>query len=173
MIICLGSTSPIKKAAIEAVWPEAIVKTFEVDSQVPEQPVGKNQTMLGAKNRCRNAFKKSENFQTTLIVGIENGIWTQPPPTLPSVDYELRLEVDEVWVDGAAISVLRVEDDNTSEFWSDVIYIPKTFKEGPNGIWSHLKDPHLELSGKSRQTYIQEALELVKEELFPCKKRRT
>lgn len=175
MIICVGSTSPIKKAAVEAVWPDATVMTFDVDSQVPEQPVGKKQTMFGAVNRCRNAFRKSVEDSPTLVLGIENGIWTEPPKSV-QVDYELRpadSNSKEVWVDGAAISVLHVEDDNTSEYWSDVIYVPKTFEEGPDGIWSHLKDPHLELSGKSRQTYIQEALEVVRDELFPSKRRRT
>lgn len=164
MLICLGSKSPLKRDAIAAVWPDAQIKTFDVDSRVPEQPVGQKQTLLGAQNRCRAAFqaaKLKENQPKSLVIGIENGIWTQPRPRLSDPRYPLR-EVDndpsQVWVDGAAISILDVEHDTVHEYWTDVIFLPKIFQPGPNGIWSHIKDPHFELTGKSRKSYIEDTL---------------
>ena len=75
ILIAVGSTNPIKLAAVEAIlgraFPEAAISSIDVPSDVPEQPWGDDQTRRGAYNRARRALEQTEsNFG----VGLEGGL---------------------------------------------------------------------------------------------------
>ncbi|PZX58273.1 inosine/xanthosine triphosphatase [Algoriphagus ratkowskyi] len=76
-LVIVGSKNPIKIACTDTAFSEAFSQGFIVDginsaSQVSEQPIGDEETYLGAKNRVfnsRNAFPEADYW-----VGIEGGI---------------------------------------------------------------------------------------------------
>ena len=74
-MIAVGSTNPIKVAAVEAIlsqaFPGAVFIALDVFSGVPEQPWGDEQTRLGAFNRASNALKESH---TDFGLGLEGGV---------------------------------------------------------------------------------------------------
>ena len=53
--IAIGSTSIIKKRALERSFPNCEILAVDCESGVPPQPIGKEQTIQGAKNRCDRA----------------------------------------------------------------------------------------------------------------------
>jgi len=71
MEIAVGSGNPVKLAATErAARPlGASVRAVAVESGVPEQPRGREQTIAGAENRARAALDGAD-----LGVGIEGGV---------------------------------------------------------------------------------------------------
>lgn len=73
--VAIGSTNPVKINAVKAVFRKAFRKpefvTLEVDSSVPEQPIGDNQIMKGAIHRARKVQKKTDS---DFGVGIEGGV---------------------------------------------------------------------------------------------------
>ena len=87
-MLFLGSQSKIKLEAAEAAFPNHNVVGYSVNSGVPEQPVGMNETRLGALNRALGAAKaavnvKGESSSTSnqeWSVGVENGIWNPLDP---------------------------------------------------------------------------------------------
>jgi non-canonical (house-cleaning) NTP pyrophosphatase len=62
MIIAIGTTNPIKIQAVEEVlrnylqFQQANIQSFSAPSEISEQPLSLEETILGAKNRARNAF---------------------------------------------------------------------------------------------------------------------
>ncbi|QKR01087.1 inosine/xanthosine triphosphatase [Metallosphaera tengchongensis] len=74
MLVCLGSTNPVKlkavKDALEEIGLGWEVKEVDVDSGVDRQPFCE-ETMAGARNR---ALKVMEDESCNLGVGIEGGI---------------------------------------------------------------------------------------------------
>lgn len=64
------------RAAIGAYAPEVDVCGMDVPSGVPEQPVGFEEIVLGARNRANAAFAVGE---CDLAVGIEDGLVALPP----------------------------------------------------------------------------------------------
>ena len=78
MRINVGSKNPVKLAAIrdvmEARFPGADFAPVAVDSGVPDQPVGLEQTLGGAMNRARAAFALS----CDLAVALESGLVPMP-----------------------------------------------------------------------------------------------
>jgi len=74
MIVAVGSKNPVKVNAarnvLEKIYDEVSVVGVAVDSGVPHQPFGKDETIQGAVNRAKNAF--SDNFD--LSIGIESGL---------------------------------------------------------------------------------------------------
>lgn len=59
--VAIGSTSWLKKKAVERAFPNTTVVNVECQSAVPPQPVGKEQTTQGARNRCDKAQLKNYN----------------------------------------------------------------------------------------------------------------
>ena len=53
--IAIGSTSFLKKKALERSFPNCEILEVDCESGVPSQPIGKEQTIQGAKNRCDRA----------------------------------------------------------------------------------------------------------------------
>jgi len=74
MNVVVGSKNPVKVKAtrnvLEKIYPSIEVIGRDVDSEVPDQPFGINQTIKGAINRAKNAY--SSDFD--LSVGIESGL---------------------------------------------------------------------------------------------------
>lgn len=75
MHVAVGSLNPVKRAATEqVVAAEWSVEAVAVDSGVPEQPTGHDETVRGAETRARNAFAAVETAD--FGVGIEGGVAT-------------------------------------------------------------------------------------------------
>lgn len=74
-LIAVGSTNPVKVAAVRAiaarVAPEAVVEGHAVPSGVPDQPRGDDETARGALARARAALAAAD---AALGVGLEGGI---------------------------------------------------------------------------------------------------
>jgi len=74
-IIAIGSANPVKLAAVEVVlgqaFPQATFVSVIVESNVPEQPWGDDQTCLGAFNR---ATKAREEAGSDFGLGLEGGV---------------------------------------------------------------------------------------------------
>lgn len=91
MIVALGSTSGIKREALReacaAFGTEVTILAFEAPSRVNAQPVGREETLAGARNRARAALAVCP--RAAFALGIENGLFLE----------------DGVWRD-AAIAVL-------------------------------------------------------------------
>ncbi|WP_267642473.1 inosine/xanthosine triphosphatase [Haloarchaeobius amylolyticus] len=74
MRVAIGSQNPVKVAATERALetlPGVVVEPADVDSGVPEQPRGLDETVAGATNRARRAY---ETGAFDLGVGIEGGV---------------------------------------------------------------------------------------------------
>ncbi len=82
MIIAIGSTNPVKLQAVEEVvkdytqLAQAQIQSFNVPSQVSDQPLSLEETIQGAKNRAKNAF--IECGTCTYSFGIESGLMKAP-----------------------------------------------------------------------------------------------
>lgn len=70
----LGSKNPVKLAAAKAVLhrlaPHLVITAIDVPSDVPAQPMGDAETILGAKNR---AIAARQRLDADLGLGIEGG----------------------------------------------------------------------------------------------------
>lgn len=83
MTIFVGSTNPVKINAVtmaaSETWPEVRVIGLEVPSGIPEQPMGDEQTHLGAQNRAQGALSKGLQEHKVegevLGVGLEGGVF--------------------------------------------------------------------------------------------------
>jgi inosine/xanthosine triphosphatase len=75
MDVAVGSANPVKRAAVERALDGRItsVRAVTVDSGVPEQPRGRQETITGAENRARRA---REETGAVLGIGIEGGVET-------------------------------------------------------------------------------------------------
>lgn len=73
MHVVVGSGNPVKRRAVEAALSSvtATVEATPVESGVPDQPWGHDETLTGATNRARNAVT---NPGATLGVGLEGGV---------------------------------------------------------------------------------------------------
>lgn len=73
MHAAVGSTNPVKVEATERALGDLSdsVVSVDVESGVPEQPWGVEQTVAGAENRARRAFEAGDYG---LAVGIEGGV---------------------------------------------------------------------------------------------------
>ncbi len=73
--VVVGSTNPVKIAAVRAVVarvaPDAVVEGVAVESGVPAQPHGDEETQAGARQRARSALIAGAG---TLGVGLEGGV---------------------------------------------------------------------------------------------------
>ena len=159
MRVVLASKSPIKAEAVRLVYGDDIVSLVCVaaESGVPAQPVGQDETLLGAKNRVRNAQAMVEPGSYDLVIAMENGIWKGE---------------HERWFDGAVVVVFSSKNGTTRVAWSDTLQICETVNcrvacahpqvvPGRDGLWSTLKDPHAEF-GKPRKEYLRDALQSIK-----------
>lgn len=88
MRVAVGSKNPVKvkatKNVLEKLYGEVEVDSVKVDSQVPSQPFGIDQTIKGAINRAKNAYRSDYD----LSVGIESGLMETPHTITGYVDLQ-------------------------------------------------------------------------------------
>lgn len=79
MKIAVGSTNPVKIAAVrsvvERIWPEAQVEGVAVPSGVSEMPMSEAETIIGAQNRAKAA---RQQLTADLGIGLEGGLHEEP-----------------------------------------------------------------------------------------------
>jgi inosine/xanthosine triphosphatase len=71
MQIAVGSGNPVKRDATDRVFPDASVVAEAVPSGVSEQPIGRDETRRGARNRAERALRSGSY---DLGVGLEGGV---------------------------------------------------------------------------------------------------
>ncbi len=78
-LVAVGSTNPVKLAAVQAVigqlWPAALIEALTVDSGVPNQPLSDEQMVAGAQAR---AMAARAALDADLGVGLEGGVHCSP-----------------------------------------------------------------------------------------------
>ncbi|MDI6643670.1 MAG: inosine/xanthosine triphosphatase [Methanobacteriaceae archaeon] len=88
MKVVVGSQNPVKvnatKNVLEKIYGEVEVDSRKVDSQVPPQPFGIDQTIQGAVNRAKNAYTSDYD----LGVGIESGLMETPHTITGYIDLQ-------------------------------------------------------------------------------------
>jgi len=77
MKIVLGSTSKAKKEILDKALRNSIKGKYEIvginaDSEISDQPLSEDETVKGAVNRARNAFKQVPDAD--FAVGLEGGL---------------------------------------------------------------------------------------------------
>lgn len=144
------------KKAYSFIGDSLEVLGYEADSGVGEQPVGE-QTLQGARNRISDIKSKIDGLDR--IISIENGIF----------------EENGKWLDKAVIVVYNPHDDKEHVAYSEPVIFPTKYVEtarqkGFNtttvgqvmqdeGFVENRKDPHLTISGTSRQTYLKNTIQ--------------
>lgn len=85
MILCVGSTNPVKINAVTVAaseqWSDIQVHGFDVPSGIKEQPTSDEETRTGARNRATAALHDGlqqfgKNHSEVLGVGLEGGVFT-------------------------------------------------------------------------------------------------
>lgn len=71
MNIVIASLNEAKVKAVTTVYPNATIKPVSVPSGVAPQPIGDEETMLGAINRAKNAQKHHPHMTS---IGLEGGV---------------------------------------------------------------------------------------------------
>lgn len=88
MKVAVGSKNPVKVNAVlnvlEKIYGKVNVFGVEVDSGVPHQPFGIDETIKGAINRAKNAY--SDDFD--LSVGVESGLMETPNSLTGYIDLQ-------------------------------------------------------------------------------------
>lgn len=88
MKVNIGSRNPVKVQAtrniLEKIYDDLEVYSVEVDSGVPDQPIGLDQTIEGAINRAKEAYYQD----CDLGVGVESGLLKTPHTITGYVDLQ-------------------------------------------------------------------------------------
>jgi len=92
--------NPIKIAAVRdvlnSIYGKVTMTSLSVESGVPTQPIGLNQTLNGAINRAKKALKKTD---ADLGVGIEAGLVEIPFTITGFFDYQFCAIIDrQHWI---------------------------------------------------------------------------
>jgi inosine/xanthosine triphosphatase len=78
----LGSRSAAKREALRRAltrfYTDIVIEDVEVPSGVPEQPIGLEQIVAGARNRARRSFDAEGPGDCDLAAGIEDGLVPVP-----------------------------------------------------------------------------------------------
>ena len=98
---CVGSLNPTKinatKAAFSNYFENFRVYSIKVDSKVPDQPIGLQTIVDGAKNRAKSALYhlKNKGFDKIFGVGIEAGLAKIPLTNTGYMDFQFCVIMDE------------------------------------------------------------------------------
>jgi len=91
--VAVGSTNPVKIAAVRAVLrrlhAQADVVGVAVASGVPDQPFGDEETQRGAESRARAALERSE---ADLAVGLEGGVVREADGSLRTCAWAVAID---------------------------------------------------------------------------------
>lgn len=71
MKIVIGSTNQTKVKAVKTAFPKSSIHAIAVSSGVAAQPIGDEETLIGAINRAKNVHKE---FPLTHAIGLEGGV---------------------------------------------------------------------------------------------------
>ena len=87
-IIVVGSKNPVKLNAtiniLKKIYGEIDVSPIDVESGVPDQPFGLDETIKGAVNRAKKAYSDDVD----LSVGIESGLMVTPNTITGYIDLQ-------------------------------------------------------------------------------------
>jgi inosine/xanthosine triphosphatase len=93
-VVAVGSTNPVKLAAVRAVIarmaPQAAVHGVAVPSGVPDQPWGDDETRRGAAARARAALAAVPG--ATMAVGLEGGCVAEPDGTVRTCAWAVAVD---------------------------------------------------------------------------------
>lgn len=144
------------KKAYSFVGDSLEILGYEANSGVGEQPVGE-QTLKGARNRISDIRSRISGLD--LIISIENRIFIE----------------DEEWLDKAVIVIYNPHEDKEHIAYSDAVIFPTKYVEiarqkgfdtttvgqvmQDEGYVENRKDPHLTISGISRQVYLEKTIQ--------------
>jgi inosine/xanthosine triphosphatase len=88
MKVIVGSLNPVKLNAtrniLEKIYGEIDISSKDVDSEVPDQPFGLDETIKGAVNRAKNSY----SVDMDLSVGIESGLMETPNTITGYIDLQ-------------------------------------------------------------------------------------
>ena len=88
MNVIVGSKNPVKLNAtrniLRNIYGEIDISSIDVESGVPDQPFGLDETIKGAVNRAKKAY--SDDFD--LSVGIESGLMETPNTITGYIDLQ-------------------------------------------------------------------------------------
>ena len=88
MKVIVGSLNPVKLKAtrniLEKIYGEIDISSTDVDSGVPDQPFGLDETIKGAVNRAKNSY----SVDMDLSVGIESGLMETPNTITGYIDLQ-------------------------------------------------------------------------------------
>tara|TARA_Y100000310_G_scaffold89923_1_gene87150 strand:+ start:98979 stop:99488 length:510 start_codon:yes stop_codon:yes gene_type:complete len=159
MRIAVTSKNELKINAVSNAYhaiglnPEII--GYSADSKVGEQPVNE-ETLQGAKNRISYVLSRVKDLDR--IISIENGIF-----------YE-----HNKWLDKAVVVIYDVKLNKESHAFSDAVEFPAKYVDlareigfdkitvgkvmADAGYVKNPKNPHLSISGTSRQVYLEKTV---------------
>ncbi|MBU6367815.1 MAG: inosine/xanthosine triphosphatase [Gemmatimonadetes bacterium] len=93
--VAVGSANPVKVAAVRAVLdrlaPMALVIGVPVESGVPDQPVGDEETRRGARARARAALRDAD---AVLAIGLEGGVVAESDGGLRTCAWAVAVDRD-------------------------------------------------------------------------------
>jgi inosine/xanthosine triphosphatase len=91
--IAVGSTNPSKIGAVEIAaekyLPNVTVLPADVESNVPDQPWGDDETMQGARNRARAAL---QSLGSDIGIGVESGVTEGPGGRLFAISWAVATD---------------------------------------------------------------------------------
>jgi len=100
--ICVGSLNPTKvnavKIAFEKYYTDFEIFKIKADSRVPNQPIGMESILKGAKNRAEHALSYliNEKLKTNIFgIGIEAGLIKVPYAKTNYMDFQFCVIMDE------------------------------------------------------------------------------
>jgi hypothetical protein len=190
--VALGSATGLKVAAVRAVWPapDWSVAGEGVPSGVPEQPIGIEETRIGAMNRARRALAAVPTAE--VAVGLENGMVEIDAPAKANANTKGA----RIWVDRACcIALVRtspatatptaaaavstgegkstgdgVDGVRVYEEWSADLLVPSELAAtavSAKGVitWTPLKDPHSHYAGRPRRLWLEDAVRALRKRI--------
>ena len=170
LIVSLGTLSPLKLSALEASFHTSHFHLLQLPSfrsAVKEQPVGAQETLLGADARAQAALEYAlasphSAGAAAVGLGIENGMlqddagaWSDAAAVVllvarPGISDPLRLEGWSARLPLPAAAVLSLQQD------------PAAWQDGaPTGdvTWSPLKDPHAAIDPlRPRASFLRDTI---------------
>ena len=103
VVICVGSLNPTKvnsvKIAFSKYYYNYQIFKIKADSKVPDQPIGMDLIIKGAKNRAKTALNyliEMKGLEQNIYgVGIEAGLVEVPPANTDYMDFQFCVIMDE------------------------------------------------------------------------------
>lgn len=138
----------------------ARVSGYTADSKIGEQPVNED-TLIGARNRIISL--KKEVFGLDRIISIENGIFLEEGKWIDRAVVVLYVpkSKQEIIEYSKGVEFPRKYVDMARELGFQTTTVGEVMEK--EGFVTNKKDPHLSISGISREIYLEETvLKLVK-----------